>query len=293
MNNSIQACLHEATRALRAITDTPVLEAEVLVSHILKESRAFLYTWPHKQLSEQQTTLLAQYIARRLTHEPLAYITGEREFWSLPLKVSSHTLVPRPETEHLVELVLNTLPEINTLQIAELGTGSGAIALALATERPHWQICATDICSNALAIAKANALNLAHDNISFFQGDWCSALPNLQFDAIISNPPYIAEIDWPNYATPLAHEPRNALVSGSDGLDAIRQICITAKTYLKPRAYLFLEHGFNQGLAVQALLKAANYAEICTFLDLSGLERMTIGRLPDQNLIAVRGDFLV
>lgn len=277
---SIQQALREAKEKLVAISDAPHLEAEVLLSYALNVSRSYLHTWPNRQLSCERYQRFVEYVDRRCHREPIAYITGQREFWSLNLTVTADTLIPRPETELLVEQVLAILGQGNAnTKVADLGTGSGAIALALAVERPHWQICATDVSNNALAIAKQNANILSLANISFYQGHWCHALPDCLFDVIVSNPPYLTLDEWPSYQHELAFEPCHALIGGQDGLAAIRQIVGPAKNYLKSGGHVIVEHGFSQGAAVRNIFTQEGYAEIFSLRDLSSQERVTVGKV--------------
>jgi release factor glutamine methyltransferase len=215
---------------------------------------------------------------RRAAGEPLAYLTGRREFWSLDLAVTPDVLIPRPETELLVELALQRIPRNVKVDIADLGTGSGAIALALAHERPLTRVLATDASAATLTVARDNAARLRNGNIEFAQGDWCAALGNRKFDLIVSNPPYIADKDAHLQQGDLRFEPRAALASGADGLDAIRVIVHGAPAHLKPGAWLMFEHGHEQGLAVRDLLEKSGFVEVFTERDLEGRERVTGGR---------------
>jgi len=276
---SIQQTLAEAKNLLSVVTDQPVLEAEVLLSHVLDTTRDYLHTWGDARLTDDQSMEFANCLLRRRNQEPIAYITGHREFWSLNFYVTPDTLIPRPETELLVESVLATYKNAKTgIRIADLGTGCGAIALALAHDQPKWQVMATDVCEQALQVAKTNAERLGIRNISFYQGNWCAALPGEGLDVIVSNPPYIGEMEWDAYAEGLAFEPRDALVSGLDGLDAIRTIIHSAKHYLKPSGHVFVEHGFLQGAQVRKIFAASGYGQIHSIRDLSGQERVTVGQ---------------
>jgi release factor glutamine methyltransferase len=272
---TIQQTLLNARNLLSVITDNPQLEAELLLAHVLNVSRTHLRAFGETTLNEGQTKAFSDGLLRRCNKEPLAYITGTREFWSLNLTVTPHTLIPRPETELLVQWVLDIYPE--KFKAADLGTGSGAVALALAHERAHANIYATDASDAALQVARNNAQRLALANISFHQGNWCTALPCNDFDVIVSNPPYIGEIEWQAYADGLTFEPREALVSGEDGLADIRTICHSAREYLKPAGYLLIEHGYLQGAAVRKIFAASGYSQIHSARDLSGQERVTIG----------------
>lgn len=276
----IESLLRDAKKQLANATDCPLLEAEVLLAHALNKPRSYLYAYPRTQLTYEESKLFFSYLIRRLGLEPIAYIRGRCEFWSLELAVNAYTLIPRPETELLVQSVLNHLDRENAdTHIADLGTGSGAIAIALAHECPRWQLHATDSSRKALDVAKKNAMQFSLHNISFYQGDWCNALPARLFDAILSNPPYIAKSEWPIYAPHLIFEPYQALVSGDDGLNDLRQIVAAAKSYLKQGGYLLTEHGWSQGQAVRALFAEVGLTEIQSYTDLSGHERATIGRL--------------
>jgi release factor glutamine methyltransferase len=272
---TIAMALSEATQTTMASR----LEAEVLLAHTLNCSRSHLYTWPEQHLTEQQSQTFSRLIGRRLAGEPIAYITGTREFWSLTLRVTADTLIPRPETELMVERSLEILQTKPTARIADLGTGSGAIAAALASEFPESQITATDNSVKALSVAQANFEDLGLQNIQTSLGHWLTALPSAEpFDLILSNPPYVAEYDPHLQEDGLPWEPASALVSGKDGLDDIRQLIKNAPLYLAPQGWLILEHGFDQGSAVRQLFSEAGYQEIITHHDLEHRERLTEGR---------------
>ncbi|VVC76693.1 Release factor glutamine methyltransferase [Aquicella siphonis] len=276
---TVSAALLAAKNQLAVVAEYPLLEAEVLLSHVLQKPRSHLHAWSESSIDHAQFLQFSVCLQRRCNREPLAYITGRREFWSLDLMVTPDTLIPRPETELMVECVLESMPENNPLtRVADLGTGSGAIGLAIAHERPSWQIYATDASESALQIARKNAQQLGLDNVYFSCGNWCTALPRADFDVIVSNPPYIGESEWAAYAEGLEYEPRSALVSGSDGLDAIRTISHTAKYFLRPAGYVLVEHGFLQGAAVRRLFAASGYSQIHSVRDLSGRERVTIAQ---------------
>jgi len=210
----------------------------------------------------------------------VAYLTGRRGFWSLDLQVTPATLIPRPETELLVELALQRLALAPSLKVADLGTGSGAIALAIAHERPQADVCAVDVSDDALAVASSNALRLGIANVRFLQGSWLAPLSGERFAMIVSNPPYI-EADDPHLAQgDLRFEPAGALASGADGLDAIREIVEAARMHLEPGGWLLMEHGWNQGAPVRGLLSAMGYTEVGTFQDLEARDRVSGGRWP-------------
>jgi release factor glutamine methyltransferase len=276
---SFAGALQWASAELAAVSDIPALEAEVLLMHVLQVSRSHLHAWPERELTSARQTNFIDAVQRCLQGEPIAYITGHREFWSLDLRVTRDTLIPRPETELLVEQVLAALALNDSAHrvVADLGTGTGAIALALATERPGWILHATDFMPATLAVARENAVRLHVDNVIFHQGDWCAALPLVKFDAIVSNPPYIALDDERIDHLVKLNEPHTALFSGADGLDALRQIIVEARNYLKSGGYLFLEHGSLQAAAVRYLFEKAGYTKVDLHRDLAGLERVTVG----------------
>ncbi|MEN8180703.1 MAG: peptide chain release factor N(5)-glutamine methyltransferase [Pseudomonadota bacterium] len=289
MNNqlvtSIKQTLQAAAEALKALShSTPELEASVLLCHLLGKSRSFLYAWPDKLLTELQSANFEKLIKRRLEGEPIAHITGVREFWSLTLKVTSATLIPRPETELLVEQALEHLQKTPSPMVADLGAGSGAIALAIANERPDCTLHATDASDAALKIAGENIQSLNLKNVVLHHGDWFHALPKgVVYDLILSNPPYIAEQDPHLSQGDLPREPGCALTSGTDGLNDIRIIVSQAPQQLKPGGWLLLEHGYEQGEAVRDLLQKAGFRKIRTLRDLAGHERVSEGRRPDPS----------
>jgi len=246
---------------------------------VLQVERSYLFTWPEKTLTTQQQTQFFQLIQRRAQGEPIAHIIGLREFWSMPLTVNQHTLIPRPDTELLVEVALAKLPKNKKLQVADLGTGTGAIALALATERPYWEITATDCSAKALVVAKHNAAKFNLTNITFATGDWCAALTKKHYHAIISNPPYIDPADPHLAVGDLRFETRLALVSDANGLQDLQMIINHAHDYLSTNGHLMLEHGCSQAPAVKKLLQQSGYyGAITTFPDLTNHARVTIGR---------------
>ena len=262
-----------------AALDAPRLEAELLLAYLLRRPRTYLYSWPERHLTTEQLALLEQLLSRRLAGEPLAYITGLREFWSLDLLVTPATLIPRPETELLVEQALTLIPVGNNNSVADLGTGCGAIAAAIAIERPTCRITATDLSPDALSIAAENFRRLGLNNVTCLSGNWYQPLPpNRQFDLILSNPPYIEAEDPHLNQGALPWEPQIALKAGRDGLDAIRRIVSGASGCLLQGGWLLLEHGFDQGPKVRQLMKEAAFMKIHTIQDLSRHERVTLGR---------------
>ncbi|MEE4377655.1 MAG: peptide chain release factor N(5)-glutamine methyltransferase [Candidatus Competibacteraceae bacterium] len=273
----IAALLQEAQASLHAISDTPRLDAEVLLSHALQQSRSYLHAWPERLPDSSRRECFMRLLERRLRGEPIAYLVEQREFWSLNLKVTPATLIPRPETELLVEMALQRIAAESTAHIADLGTGSGAIALAIAQERPHARLVATDRDPAALAVAQDNAQCLGLHNVMFRQGDWCDALGRESYAVIVSNPPYLALDDPHQQQGDLRFEPSAALVSGIDGLTAIRTIIAGASNYLQPGGWLLLEHGYDQATAVKALLQAQGFVNLSCHPDLAGIDRVSCG----------------
>lgn len=257
-------------------TENPLLVAQLLLALVLQCDRINLLTWPEKEVSKAQVLHYYELLERRSQHEPLAYLLQQQEFWSLPFLVNEHVLVPRADTETLVEAVLQQLPN-EALTVLELGTGSGAIACALAHERPLWQLLATDISLQALVIAQSNAKQLQLPNITFMQADWFSDIPAQRFAAIVSNPPYLAKDDS-HLQAELLYEPRNALVSGDSGLEAYAAILSRAADFLIPNGLVAFEHGYTQAQALQSLFVEADYSHIQTLPDLAGLPRVTLAR---------------
>ena len=256
------------------------VDAQWLLVHALGKPRSWLYAHGDDIADAGLAARFEALVARRAAGEPVAYLTGRRGFWSLDLAVTPATLIPRVETELLVELALARLPRDRELRIADLGTGSGAIALALAHERPRAWVVATDASDAALAVARGNANVLGIDNIEFRRGDWLAPLAGARFDLIASNPPYIASGDPHLGAGDLRHEPVSALASGCDGLDAIRVIVGDAPPHMVTEGWLLLEHGLEQGRAVRDLLHTAGFVDVATEHDLEGRDRVTLGRLP-------------
>lgn len=257
-------------------------EAELLLLHVLERPRSWLFAHATDPLAAADQAAFETLLARRMAGEPVAYLTGRRGFWTLDLEVDPATLIPRPETERLVELALERLPSDQSLQLADLGTGSGAIALALASERPQAQVLATDASPGALAVAARNAARHELRNVCFAEGghDWYAPLQGARFDLIASNPPYIASDDPHLDQGDLRFEPASALASGVDGLDDIRRIVDGGQAHLRPGGWLLIEHGWDQGAAIRALFDAAGFAEVQTAQDLEQRDRITLGRRP-------------
>jgi release factor glutamine methyltransferase len=259
---------------------TARLDAEVLLMHVLDKPRSHLHAWPEKTLTHDQEAHFKALVERRAAGEPVAHLTGRREFWSLPLEVTADTLIPRPDTETLVEQVLRVLPD-GPLRIADLGTGSGAIALALAQERQHWQVVALDCSLAALRVAQRNARRLPGPRPLFVVGHWCDAFASRSLDAIVSNPPYVCDNDPHLDRGDVQFEPRTALAAGADGLDAIRQLIDDAGRALIPGGWLFLEHAPEQTASIHNLLKIKGFIDKHSALDLAGRERASWARWPD------------
>lgn len=256
---------------------TPRLDAELLLAAALNKPRSYLRTWPEREPDADQLALFQASLQRRRQGEPVAYILGHQGFWSLDLEVAPHTLIPRPDTELLVETALDLLPA-TPLEVLDLGTGTGAIALALASERPAWQVTGVDRVEEAVALAERNRQRLALGNAGFLLSHWFSALAGRRYGLILSNPPYIRADDRHLAQGDVRFEPSSALVSGSDGLDDTRAIIQAAPEHLLPGGWLLLEHGFDQAGDVRRLLGDAGFAEVHSRRDLAGLERISLGR---------------
>ena len=266
--------------AERIAGDSPRLDAELLLSHATGLSRTSFRAWPEREIGPEQAETFDALVRERVRGQPIAYLLGHQEFWSLPLMVSPSTLIPRPDTECLVEAALD-LPVPETARVLDLGTGTGAIALALASERKSWQVLACDCVSDAVALARRNAESLGL-RIEVVQSSWFSDLASGKFDLIVSNPPYIASDDHHLGEGDVRFEPSSALVSGLDGLDDIRLIVHQAPQWLAPGGWLLLEHGFDQAAAVRDLLDARGFDAVASRKDYGDRERMTLGRWPQD-----------
>ncbi|MGQ0441906.1 MAG: peptide chain release factor N(5)-glutamine methyltransferase [Methylophilaceae bacterium] len=307
MTTSIRSILKHASAMLangpNASTHDAMREAQLLLQHVLNVNRAWLIAHENDALAPNIHPAFETLIKRRLNSEPIAYILGVREFYGLKLKVTADTLIPRPDTETLVETALAKITSINmyrpsfrrksessdfnlldsdsrrndSIKMLDLGTGSGAIALAIAKHAPQAFVTATDASENALKVAIENAQNLEIANVKFVLSDWFSALQNQSFDVIVSNPPYIETSDAHLNQDDLRFEPISALASGQDGLDDIRKIICQAPQHLTPHGWLMLEHGYHQAMRVSALMKKAGFSEIETIKDLGGNQRVTLG----------------
>ncbi len=262
--------------------DTARLDAEVLLGEILGKGRTHFYTWPEQELTDQEAERFEELVRRRAGGEPVAYITGHREFWSLDLAVTCDTLIPRPETELLLEAALERIPPDAHWRVADLGTGSGAIALALAGERPGCFVVAVDRSAPALAVAQKNAERTGLANVQWLSGSWFEPLTG-RFQVIVSNPPYVREDDPHLAVGDVRFEPRRALSSGPDGLEDIRQLVNGAPHYLEAGGWLLVEHGFDQGESLRRLFRDRGLVNVFTRRDLGGLERISGGQMPFES----------
>ncbi len=273
----IRQLLNQASQQLASISESPRLDAEILLAHYLDKSRTWLVTWADKTLNEDQILSFQSLLKKRLQGTPIAHITGQREFWSLPLKVTPDTLIPRPDTELMIEVLLENYPDTYPKQLLDLGTGSGAIALAMAAEKPSWQVTASDRSVAALTIAQQNAVQLGLTNIEFVEGSWFEPVAGQRFEIIASNPPYIPQQDPHLQQGDVRFEPLSALASGEDGLDDIRLICSQASGYLNPGGMLIIEHGYDQKPAVFKIFQQNQFKNIQQYNDLAQNPRLTSG----------------
>jgi len=278
---SLRELLKNVAGRLAAVSDSPTLDAEILLGLAIDMPRSYFFSHPEDEPDEGAIARLEKNLARRLAGEPMAYITGSKEFWSLELMVTPATLVPRPETELLVELALREIPRGENREILDLGTGSGAIAVAIASERPLCDITAVDISAAALRVAEQNVRSLDLANVRCLEGDWTVPLNGQRFDLIVSNPPYV-EADHPNLGQ-LSREPQLALVAGGDGLSAIRVLAQDCASAIKAGGALILEHGFEQQREVASMLAAQGWLAIECYKDYAGLPRATIARNNDAS----------
>ena len=264
---------------LTAISDSPQLDCELLLCYTLDVDRTWLRTWPEKEISQPLEAKFRALLEQRVEGQPIAYLIGSRGFWSMDLQVSKDTLIPRPETELLVELALGLQLPKNSDGL-DLGTGTGAIALALASERPDMNFVAVDSQSGAVSLANKNCQALGLANVEIFQSDWFDSvqLTEDQFDLIVSNPPYISATDPHLQQGDVRFEPNTALVSGIDGLDDLKKIIAKSPFYLKPNGWLLLEHGFDQGSAVARRMSEAGFQKVVTHQDYNLIDRVTLGQ---------------
>jgi len=277
----VSRLVEEGIARLQRVTEEPRHEAEILLAAALGRTRAWIMAHPEESILDcDATDRYEAYVTRRSHGEPVAYVLGEKEFWSLPLAVTPDVLVPRPETELVVELALTHLPRDRESRVLDLAAGSGAIALAIAHERPRATVIGTDNSAAAISVARRNASRLRLRNVDFAVGSWFEPVVEERFDLIASNPPYIAEADARVEPGVRRFEPHGALFAGTDGLEALRVITGAAGRHLLPGGWLVVEHGDLQGRAVRDLLGAAGFAGVTTHQDLAGLDRCTEGHWP-------------
>nr|WP_324258489.1 peptide chain release factor N(5)-glutamine methyltransferase [Cellvibrio fontiphilus] len=277
---SVAQCLQLAGE-LESISDSARLDIELILCHVLQKNRTYLFTWPDKKLSAEQEAIFLQLFNRRKSGEPIAHIIGQREFWSLPLAVNNSTLIPRPDTELLVETLLELFAQDSPQQMRQcldLGTGSGAIVLAIASEKPHWKLLGVDFSADAVALARHNCEQLGFKQVTIEQSNWFTQIPPQKFDVIVSNPPYIDPQDPHLEQGDVRFEPRSALVAENSGLADIELILQQSWNYLHECAWLLLEHGFDQAQAVRNLFFQQGFVQVETRRDLGGNERITLGR---------------
>ncbi|MBE0435855.1 MAG: peptide chain release factor N(5)-glutamine methyltransferase [Methylomicrobium sp.] len=276
---TVQSALDDAVQRLISVSESPLLDAEILLCLALDKDRSHLRAWPDKKLLPEQNSHFEALLQKRLSGMPIAYITGNREFWSRDFEVNRDVLIPRPDTELLIELTLNLIPERQPYRLIDLGTGSGIIAITLAAERPDSEVIATDFSTNALTIARRNAQRHNVRNIQFLQSDWFEAISDSAlFNLVVSNPPYIADYDPHLTEGDVRFEPMSALIADNHGLSDIIRIANSARRHLLPQGHLLVEHGYNQQDQVQAIFSQLNYRNIVTYPDLSGQPRVTYGQ---------------
>ena len=273
---SLADALRMATLRLKG-GDSPQLDAELLLAYALGKERSHLRAHPDTELSPVQAAEFERLLTARARGEPIAYLTGTREFWSLELRVTPATLIPRPETELLVEQAIALIPSGAAMDVLDLGTGSGAIALAIAKERPHCRVTAVEVSADALVVARDNARRLHITNVEFLQGDWFAPIATRRFQVLVSNPPYVGASDPHLQEGDLRFEPARALSSGEDGLRDTRRIVGEASDHLLTGGHLLLEHGYGQGAAVRGLLQTAGFTDVRSIRDFGGHERVSAG----------------
>ncbi len=272
---SVQDLIQIAVNQCQQVSTTAELDAQILLCWVIKKPRSWLFAYPDARLNEEQVRQFESLVLRRQQGEPVAYLVGSKGFFDLQLEVCPDVLVPRPETECLVDYVLSHGNQASSAQILDLGTGSGAIALALAHACPSWSVVATDVSEAALVVAERNRQRVGCDNVTLVRSDWYAALSQTQrFDVIVSNPPYVAQQD--PHLSRLAFEPLSALVSGSDGLDDIRLIIEKAPNFLVDNGLLLIEHGYDQAERIVMMAKKRGFKEVCSHTDLAGVDRFVV-----------------
>lgn len=276
---TFQSALDDAVQRLSPVSESPLLDAEILLCLALDKDRSHLRTWPEKKLLPEQNSHFEALLQKRLSGMPIAYITGNREFWSRDFEVGPDVLIPRPDTELLIDQALKLIPERQPYRLIDLGTGSGIIGITLAAERPDSEVIATDCNANALTIARRNAQRHNVRNIQFLQSDWFEAVSDSTlFNLVVSNPPYIADNDPHLTEGDVRFEPMSALIADNHGLSDIERIVNAARRYLRPQGHLLVEHGYNQQDQVQAIFSQLKYRNVVTYHDLSGQPRVTYGQ---------------
>lgn len=277
---TIASLLRESAADLKSMSTSATLDAELLLSHVLRRNRVQLYSAGEDPVDPQQAALFINLVRRRRQGIPVAQLVGSREFWSLDFMVTADTLIPRPETELLVECALSHIEPNQPADVLDLGTGTGAIALAIAHERANIHITATELSDAALAVARYNAHTLNLKQVRFRLGSWYKAVAGQKFSTIVSNPPYVTDMEFLVHDFELRHEPGMALHGGPDGLGSIQEIIRQAPGHLFPNGWLAIEHGYRQGPAVKALFDAAGFTSVFVYKDLQGHPRVTEGKLP-------------
>jgi release factor glutamine methyltransferase len=277
---TIKSALQSAQEKLESISDSPTFDAELLLAFCMNKNRSYLFTWPENTLNKDHQNCFDQLINKRLDDYPVAYLLGTKAFWTLDLTVTPAVLIPRPETELLVETALDKIKNIKRPKILDLGTGSGAIALALASERADAVITACDYSPKALEVAKDNAKsNNLEERVTFIESDWLSNIKDRDFDLIVSNPPYIALND-PHLAQTIRHEPQQALVADNKGMKDIEDIIKTSKKYLNKDCWLLIEHGYDQKAKTLKLFTQHGYQEAVNYLDIGKKPRLSMAKYP-------------
>jgi len=279
VSQTLEQAIAAGANLLAPSSESAKLDAQVLLLHILQKPRSYLFTWPEHELNAKQQQQFNTFCQRRLNGEPVAHITGQREFWSLSLEVNATTLIPRPDTETLVEQALEVAVPA-TAKVLDLGTGTGAIALALGSEMPDWQIIAVDRVSDAVALATRNQQRLAINNVHVKQSNWFSELHGEKFNLIVTNPPYIESNDIHLNQGDVRFEPLSALVADDCGMSDIKQIITQSRDYLLSNGYLLIEHGFEQGEAVRHFFEKMAFVNIKTVKDLGNNDRVTLAQWP-------------
>lgn len=275
---NIQQALQQATTGLNKTSPSASIDAQVLLTFILDCNTAHLVAWPEKDLSADQESTYLHLIQQRQQGTPVAHLTGSREFWSLNFQVNDSTLIPRPETETLVEYILENFDHEKKIKLLDMGTGSGAIALSIASEKPDWEILGSDISKQAIQLADNNKIKQQTSNCIFIHSNWFNNISAIDFDIIVSNPPYIANDDPHLSQGDVRFEPKSALTSGDTGMDDIKHLCAHAKNHLKNNGWLIVEHGYNQKQLVADCFSNHDFTEIEQRQDLSGHTRMTAGK---------------